>query len=221
PRILYLLAMEGRIVRTRPSGSWRSSQYHWAAASPWFGTIPQEMDPAAARIELARRYLRSYRPATIEDLRWWTGWTVKQVNGALAGLETERVRLEGGDEGLLLRDDLDLPAEPTPGAALLPALDPTPMGWKRRDWYLGGHASSLFDTNGNVGPSVWWAGRIVGGWAQAANGEVVFQLLEDVGEEARTAITAEAAAATEWLQGTVVIPRFRTPLERALMAAHR
>ena len=79
-----------------------------------------------------------------------------------------------------------------PWAALLPALDPTPMGWSERGWFLGDHAPALFDRSGNVGPTVWWDGRIVGGWAQRKDGEIVFRLLEDVGAEAVAAVEAGA-----------------------------
>ena len=78
------------------------------------------------------------------------------------------------------------PAEPW--AALLPGLDPTAMGWQERDWYLAPDLrSALFDRSGNVGPTVWWDGRVVGGWAQRASGEVVWRLLDTdgVGREAR------------------------------------
>ena len=69
--------------------------------------------------------------------------------------------------------------------ALLPALDPTPMGWSgSRAWYVGEHAKALFDRSGNIGPTVWCDGRVVGGWAQRADGEVVFRLLEDIGTAA-------------------------------------
>ena len=71
-----------------------------------------------------------------------------------------------------------------PWAALLPSLDPTVMGWARRDWFLGPHRAALFDRNGNAGPTAWWNGRVVGGWAQRPDGEVVVRLLEDPGEEA-------------------------------------
>jgi hypothetical protein len=27
------------------------------------------------------------------------------------------------------------------------------MGWRERDWFLGGHAARLFDQTGNIGPS--------------------------------------------------------------------
>ena len=76
------------------------------------------------------------------------------------------------------------------------------MGWQERDWYLGEHRSALFDTNGNAGPTIWADGRIVGGWATRAGGEVVTELLEDVGREASQAVDAEAARTTELLQAS-------------------
>ncbi len=66
------------------------------------------------------------------------------------------------------------------------------MSWQQRDWYLGEHAPRLFDTDGNVGPTLWWDGRIVGGWAQARDGQIVCRFLEDVGADAVAA--ADAAA---------------------------
>ena len=71
--------------------------------------------------------------------------------------------------------------EVEPWAALLPVLDPTVMGWKERDFYLGPHGPQLFDTNGNAGTTAWWDGRIVGCWVQDPDGVVVLHLLEDVG----------------------------------------
>ena len=73
------------------------------------------------------------------------------------------------------------------------------MGWKQRDWYLGPHERILFDANGNAGPTVWCDGRVVGGWSQRKDGEIVFELLEDVGAEATRAIEAEAERLADWL----------------------
>jgi hypothetical protein len=93
------------------------------------------------------------------------------------------------------------------------------MGWRERAWYVGAHAAALFDRSGNIGPTAWWDGRIVGGWAQRKDGEVAVRLLEDVGAEATAAIAAEAQRLREWIgPGTTVTPRFRTPLERELAA---
>ena len=50
----------------------------------------------------------------------------------------------------------------------------------------------LFDRAGNVGPTVWWDGRVVGGWAQDADGEIVCRFLEDAGSAAVAATKAAA-----------------------------
>ena len=67
-----------------------------------------------------------------------------------------------------------------PWVALLPGLDPTTMGWKERDWYLPDAGADTFDRMGNAGPTVWVDGRVVGGWAQAADGEIRTRYLVDV-----------------------------------------
>jgi hypothetical protein len=54
----------------------------------------------------------------------------------------------------------------------------------------------------------------VGGWALRPDGEVVVQLLEDVGGEAATAIEVAAERLRRWFGAVRVIPKFRTPLER-------
>lgn len=159
----------------------------------------------------------AFGPATVADLRWWTGWTAGHVKRALEEIAPVEVDL-GGRPGIVLEHDLEPDAPPDPWVAMLPALDPTPMGWSERDWYLGAHRSALFDRSGNIGPTVWWEGRIVGGWAQRQDGEVVFRLLEDAGAPAVSAVEAEAARLTAWLGQTRVTPRFRTPLGRELVA---
>jgi hypothetical protein len=138
--------------------------------------------------------------------------------GRAAEAGPEEVELEGGATALLAPGDTDPPAAPEPWAALLPALDPTTMGWFERDWYLGPHRPALFDRNGNAGPAVWWCGRVVGGWAQRPDGEIVLRLLEDVGADAAAAIDAEAAKVAAWLGERRFVPKFRTPLERELTA---
>jgi hypothetical protein len=214
-RILFMLAAQGRIVRGRPLGSWVSSQYRWALTSQWLGAPLADTEPAAARAELVRCWLRQFGPGTMTDIKWWTGWTVRDTRAALAMLDVVEVDLDGSP-GWLLADDLD-PVEPVSDwVALLPGLDSTVMGWKERDWYIGEHTPSLFDRNGNAGPTVWWNGRVVGGWAQRENGEVAFRLLSGIPGETKGAIEAEAQRLREWLGPVRLIPRFRTPLEREL-----
>ena len=215
-RVLFLLSMEGRIVRARPRGSWISSQYRWTTPDRWMPGRPAAMPEAEARAELVRRWLAAFGPAAVDDIRWWTGWTVAHTKRALAAVGAVDVRLEGGAAGVALPDDLEFASPPEPWAALLPSLDPTVMGWKGRSWYLGEHGPRLFDRNGNAGPTVWWDGRVVGGWGQRPNAEVVVELFDDIGRDGRRAIDAEVERVTGFLAGTRVTARFRTPLESAI-----
>jgi hypothetical protein len=213
--VLFLLAAEGKIVRGAPRGGWTSSQWRWIPAASWLPAPLPRLDSEPARGELAARWLRTYGPARLADLKWWSGWTLTQARAALAAVDAEEVDLDGAP-GFVLRDDLERERRPQPWAAFLPALDPTVMGWKERAWYLGEREQVLFDSSGNAGPTIWWNGRIVGGWAARKDGEVAFRVLEDVGADALAAIEAEAARLTSWLGETKVIPRFATPLSREL-----
>ena len=57
---------------------------------------------------------------------------------------------------------------------------------------------------------MWWEGRVVGGWAQRATGEVACRLLEDIGADGAAAVSAEAAALEAWL-GPPGSPRASAP----------
>ncbi|WP_109001268.1 winged helix DNA-binding domain-containing protein [Streptomyces rishiriensis] len=215
-RLLKVLGVEGKVVRGRPLGSWTSSLFRWALAPEH-----PELPPAQAQSELLRRWLTVCGPATETDLKWWTGWRVTEVRRALTAIGARAVTLDEGT-GHVVDGDVDpAPVPEGPWAALLPALDPTAMGWQGRDWYLAPELRpALFDYSGNVGPTVWWDGRVVGSWAQRADGEIVWRVLdaEGMGSEARTAIDAEAERLGAWLGPTRVTPRFRTPLEKELVS---
>lgn len=214
--VLVLLGLEGRVVRGRPKGTWASGQFYWAPAARWLGDRIDDMDVHRARTEIVRAWLSRFGPATFADVRWWTGWTVRAVRQALEPLRPLEVDLDGA-AGLVLPGDTAKAQPARPSVALLPGLDPTIMGWAGRDWYLGDHGRTLFDRSGNAGPSIWYGGRVIGGWVQRRDGgEIVFRLFEDVGREVERAVGAEAERLRRWLGAVTVTPRFRTPLEREL-----
>jgi hypothetical protein len=218
PRVLTTLSAAGQVVRASNDGGWATSRPRWTAMTSWLGEAlaPPTEEEGIAR--LVGRWLRVFGPGTRADIKWWLGSTVAAARRALADLEAVEVDLDG-ETGYLLPDDLEAtdPLEPWP--ALLPPLDPTTMGWFERDWYLGRYREYLFDSSGNAGPTVWWDGRIVGGWHQSETGEVVLQLLEDVGGDALRALEEEASRLSEWFGGTRVLPRFPTPLSKIARTA--
>jgi hypothetical protein len=215
-RALVQLGMESRVIRARPAGSWVSGQYSWAEMESWLGSPVEELpvDMAAARI--VGEWLRAFGPGTEADLKWWTGWPLRQVRKAVADVGAVEVDLGDDGVGIALPDDLDDVPQPEPWVALLPSLDSTTMGWKSREWYIGEHHHNLFDRNGNAGNTVWVDGRVVGGWAQRKEGAIVYGLLEDVGTAARDAIDARCEELCRWLGDVVVTPRFRSPHNKAL-----
>jgi hypothetical protein len=225
-RILLQLSIEGLIVRTRPLGSWLSSQYRWTPTDQWFAEPWPEIPAAAARTELVRRWLRTYGPGTTTDIAWWAKWTKKRVVEVLSELDAVAVTVEPAPGAApapawVLADDLEDDFDnhstaDSPVVSLLPSLDPAIMGWKERDWFLGDSGPLLFDRNGNAGPIILVDGAVVGGWAQVNDGHVVTELIRPISAAARRRITAAAAALTEWFDGVRVTPRFPTPLQTRL-----
>ncbi len=211
PRVLTTLSAAGQIVRATNNGAWTVSRPRWTSMESWLGAPVEALPETEGVARLVERWLRVFGPGTEADIRWWLGSTLGAVRRALTDLQAVEVDLDGA-VGYVLPDDLEPPDPVEPWGALLPPLDPTVMGWSERDWYLGPHRSQLFDTSGNAGPTTWWDGRIVGGWRQADGGEVILQMLEDVGSDGVRALEREAARLTEWLGGNRVLWRFPSPL---------
>ena len=213
PRVLTTLSAAGRIVRASNDGAWTTSRPRWSSMESWLGEPIEPLPHAEGVAKLVEQWLRVFGPGTATDIKWWLGSTIAAVRRALADLQAVEVDLDG-QSGYLLPDDLEPTETVEPWGALLPPLDPTTMGWFERSWYLGPYKAQLFDTSGNAGPTVWWNGRIVGGWRQSDTGEVELQMLEEVGTEGIHGIEHEAVRLTEWLGGTRVLARFPSPLSR-------
>jgi len=131
-------------------------------------------------------------------------------------LDATAVLLEDGAPAWLHPEDDDAVSGIGDWAALLPALDPSTMGWRRRDFYLAGHGPHIFDRNGNGGPTAWWNGSIVGSWTQQPDGAVLVVPLYALPRAAETALKHKAAELSRWLDGDVLTTLYKAPLVRAL-----
>ncbi|MGH2916640.1 MAG: winged helix DNA-binding domain-containing protein [Solirubrobacteraceae bacterium] len=214
--LLTLMAADGRLVRATPTGAWTNRQHRWEPVARWWPEGLPAIDLQQARRDLARLYLARFGPASTDDLRWWTGWNLATTRRALEHLPIQEVDLHGQPGIDLVGAEREPAREPV--AALLPTLDPTPMGWKNRDWLLGIDAGHIFDRTGNIGPTLWWDGEIIGSWTIAPDGELRWKAIADRGAEARGALEQAASNLHARLHRTVLTPAIRTPLERSLTA---
>ncbi len=214
-RLLFLMTVEGLVVRAQPTGGWTSGQYSWARTDLWLGESLGAPKEKEARAVLIEAWLRTYGPGTLLDLCWWGGWSQTKVRKTLEQIGAEAVTLEDS-AGWILEDDAG-PSEAVPDwVAFLPSLDPSVMGWKDRSFYLGPHQELVFDRNGNAGATVLHNGRIVGGWAQTREGRVAFELLEDIGSTGRDMVEQRAGELEAYLGPTRVKPRFPAEVDRRL-----
>jgi Winged helix DNA-binding domain len=223
-RLLLVLGFAGDVVRARPTGTWINGQYRWTATATWLpGGIDVGLDRRTAAAGLARRWLRAFGPGTRTDLQWWAGWTAATTTRALADVDAVEVDLDAhdgsGTTGYVLPDDLDPVGPVDPWVALLPGLDPSTMGWKQRAFHLDpALVGTIFDRNGNGGPTVWVDGRIVGGWVQRRDGRIAVRLLTDIPAYPRAAIDRAARALEELLGDVRFSVRFPAPLQAELLA---
>lgn len=212
PQVLLLLNAQGRVVRARNAGHWRLSKPRWTATSTWLPAVPEPLSEREGYGELVRRWLYTFGPGTEADIAWWLGGTLGAVRAALADVGAVPVSLDAeAAPGWLLPDDVETVQRPAEWVALLPTLDPTVMGWRGRDFYVGRHRAMTFDSVGNAGTTAWWDGRIVGAWVQEPDGTARVHLLEEVPAHVRQALAVEAERLTTWLDGVVVNGVYASP----------
>jgi hypothetical protein len=89
------------------------------------------------------------------------------------------------------------------------------MGWKHREWMFGIDQRTVFDQAGNIGPTVWWDGEVIGSWAITAAGDLRTRIVADRGAQAAAAVDSAAAQLHKRLEGATVTPAIRTSLERS------
>ena len=205
-RVLLLLGFEGEVLRGPPLGSWVSGAYAYASARSWLPGGLGDLEELPAATELVRRWLRGFGPGTTDDVTWWFGWTKSLARRALAAAGAVEVELADG-HGWVAVDDPPAP-EPEPWVAMLPALDPTTMGWKQRGWYLPDVAAEAFDSVGNGGPTLWVDGRIVGAWAQTPDGVMHTHYFEKVAAARRREIDERVGEVAAMVGDTRFTVRF-------------
>ncbi|GIF68594.1 hypothetical protein Ais01nite_66290 [Asanoa ishikariensis] len=114
------------LVRQPPSGTWERRRADlYSLADDWVG--PPDSTVEEGRVQLVRRYLTGFGPATRKEIATWAGLPVATVGAVLAELDTTTYRDEQGTElvdlagGPIVDGDADAPPRFLPNwdAALL------------------------------------------------------------------------------------------------------
>ncbi len=141
----------------------------------WLGGW-RTVDPDGALVEVARRYLRAFGPATRQDFaRWWAGGWGGVGKPAWEGLDGELVDVSvEGLRGQLLATDLAVLESPpkVPAVQLLPGFDSYLMGHAHRDHLVeAAYRSRVSRTAGWISPVVLHAGHCVAVWSHQVVGD--------------------------------------------------
>lgn len=186
PLALGRLQGLGEIRRVPVNGRLDQQRYRYALwrPSPLVGDHLTAQDIA---VELARRFFRWAGPATVKQLAWWAGLSVKAAQAAAQALPLRP--LAEGDDRLLFDDDLDaLRDTPVPEVArfalvgsldnlchlrrevagLLDQADAASPLWGEQ----GPHSTSLYDMPHH---GILDRGRLIGFWDYDGQGEIVWR----------------------------------------------
>jgi hypothetical protein len=153
----------------------------------------------AALAELARRYFAAYGPATVEDLRAWSGIAIAEARSAVAGAKASLTDVTiHGQPALLLKDRAKRAPTIQPSQVrLLPAFDTYLLGYRRRDLAVSPALQRRLQRGGGwLHPAVVVNGRAVAAWSLRRSGRrgvLNIEPSEPISRAMRAGIEAEVA----------------------------
>jgi hypothetical protein len=130
----------------------------------------QPPPPDQAHMELVRRYLATYGPATIDDIAHWLGGRLGDARRWVDALRDDIMEIDVDDTMMLLRvaDLDDLHSRRRPGAAgvhLLGKYDPLLLAHKEKTWLVDpDDQGRVWRSGGRVEAVVLFDHEIVGTW---------------------------------------------------------
>lgn len=173
--ILKPAAFTGRLCFAPSVGQ----RVRFTRPSTWLKARPKPMDPEAAQVEVTRRFLAAYGPATYHDLaRWWGGGSLASARQWIAVLGDEVAPVEvAGERAWMLSahasEARELPPERS--VRLLPAFDHYVVAASRHAEHLlpGDLRSRVYRPQGWISPVLLVNGLMQGVWRHEVKGSRV------------------------------------------------
>lgn len=165
-------------------------------------TVPPD-DP---EVELARRYLTAYGPASVEDFAGWSGLQLRVARPAWKRLlDTVAFVVDGAEQRLPCSrvGELDDP-EPEHDVRFLPAFDNYLTAYRNRAGIVDpADERQVWPGGGLIRPTIVVDGSVVGTWTRGSTRRtaVQMQMRADVPDSVTTAVTEEMERLREFLLG--------------------
>ena len=181
----------------------------------WLPRQPPMSEPEAKRI-LFRRYLSAYGPATLQDLAYWSGMSMKETRDATALLSGELTEVRVVDKtGLILSKDYAELTEAGPAedaVRLLPGFDPFLLGHADKTPLVSAdHYKHVYRNQGWISPVVLVNGQVAATWSSKRRGKLLSVEVEPLRKLTRricSMIQEEAASLGAFLDTPVEV-KFR------------
>lgn len=190
-------ALIGRVCH----GPVRAGEQTYVLLDDW---VPWSDEPMlkgdAAVVELARRYLAAYAPATVDDFVSWSGLTVTSARRAWQALaRSGAIALDGDSAVPAGHETADESA--TPDVRLLPAYDNYLTGYHTRQESVdAAHEARVWPGGGVIRATMLVDGRVAGTWSRASGGRVItVDPFSPLSEQVQAEVDREAAAVTRFL----------------------
>lgn len=189
------------LVQIPPRAVWgKTGRATWTTAESWLG---RSLDPRPSLERMALRYLAAYGPASVADMRNWSGITgLREIFDRLRP-KLRSFRDEGGRELFDLPDaplpDPDTPAPPR----FMPVYDNSFLGHADRSRIVIDDFRQRFNT-GELGSGVLIDGFGRAGWKivrESGTATLVIQHFDPLARAERTALTDEGARLLAFMVG--------------------
>ncbi|WP_185117482.1 winged helix DNA-binding domain-containing protein [Dysgonomonas sp. Marseille-P4361] len=165
PRHIYHFMMWAEAEGIICSGSLKGEKQTYALLDE---RAPQSKDISKdeALAKLARRYLMSHSPATLQDFIWWSGLTIRDCRHAFGLIEDELIKDYFDSTELYIhntyKDNIPLEDEIL---HFLPAYDEYLISYKNRTNVLDlKHYPKAFNNYGTFKPVILYNGHVMGNW---------------------------------------------------------
>jgi len=172
-RLVREMSHQGLLCHAASSGPWyHNTEHAFARVDRWLPSSAEDPPEEGKSLgELARRYLRSYGPATVSDFSYWSGMRVRDARPAFEAISdmTEEVSISGQRRKyLVLKEDMaqlcgteDLSTH----VRLLPQFDALVMGHRDKTRFIDpSHKSDIFLPRAGIAATILLDGMVTGVW---------------------------------------------------------